>query len=59
MIGDKAFEQLELYDFVRHSKSGECIEVLPQLRKTVRRTKEEINSGTSTSAFAVSSVCVP
>jgi hypothetical protein len=59
MIGDKAFEQLALYDFFRDSRSGECIEVLPQLRKSVHRTPEEAKNGTSSSGFTVSSVCIP
>jgi hypothetical protein len=41
VVGDKAFGQLELFDFYHHSGPGDCIEYVPALRKSARWTAEE------------------
>jgi len=59
MVADRAFGQLEMYDFFRHSKSGECIEVVPELRKSARWTAAEAKNGIGMSGFTTLSVCIP
>jgi hypothetical protein len=59
MVGDRAFGQREMYDFFRHSKSGECFEVVPELRKSARWTREEFKHGIESSGFSNLSVCIP
>jgi hypothetical protein len=61
MIGDRAFAQMEMYDFFRHSNSGECIEVVPALRKSARWTAEEAKTGIGGPGygFGLSSGCIP
>jgi hypothetical protein len=41
VIADKAFGELELFDFYHASEPGECIEIVPALRKSARWTAEE------------------
>jgi hypothetical protein len=40
-IADKAFGQLELFDFYNASGPGECIEIVPALRRSARWIAEE------------------
>jgi hypothetical protein len=41
VIGDKAFGELELFDFYHATGPGDCIEYVPALRKSARWTAEE------------------
>jgi hypothetical protein len=59
MVADKAFGQREMYDFFRHSKSGECIEVVPELRKSARLTADEAKNGIGMSGLTSVSACIP
>jgi hypothetical protein len=45
-IGDQAFERREMFDFQRTGKSGECIQIVPALRKSAHwRAGEHDYSG--------------
>jgi hypothetical protein len=40
-IGDKAFTELALFDFYHSARAGECIEIVPAMRKSARWTAGE------------------
>lgn len=58
-VGDKAFEEVALFDFFHSAGPGECIEVVPRVRGSARWTKAEASGVMIGNPFGNTTTCIP
>ena len=58
-IGDRAYLELAMFDFHHTSDPGECIEVVPAMRKSARWTKAEMGSSEIGGPLGFGIACIP
>jgi hypothetical protein len=58
-LGDKAFEELQLYDFYHAALPGECIEIVPILRNALRLASDEAKPKSFVGPFGGTFACTP
>jgi hypothetical protein len=58
-LGDKAFYELQLYDFYHAAQPAECIEVIPILRKAAHWTADEAKGQFIGGSFGGGLACTP
>lgn len=58
-IGDKAYRQLAMFDFYHAARPGECIEIVPSVRRSARWTAREAKAVSVGGPVGGSFDCIP